>query len=169
MSMIGCFLLVDDERLQRLMNEPEQVHDVCDDAYDAGDGVFADVDKAWHCIHYLLTGSADAGDSPLNFVMSGGAPVGVEDVGYGPARAFRAVELAEIATALASIDHAKLADRFDPQQMDRLEIYPDAGRWSEVDPRSQESFGYYSGAFDSIKSLVEHGVRSGAGLLVWLS
>jgi len=169
MSMIGNFLLVGDQRLHQLISDPEQVHDVCDEGYEAGEDVFVDVDKAWHCLHFLLTGTADGGDPPLNFVLTGGREVGTEDVGYGPARAFTSQEVAQIAKALEPIDRSWLAARFDAERMDRLEIYPDSGHWSEVEPSSEDSFGYYLAGFDSIKSLVRHGAASGLGMLAWLS
>ena len=169
MSMIGNFLLADDQRLHQVLTDPVQVHDLCDEGYEADAQVFVDVDKAWHCLHFLLTGTADGGDPPLDFVLTGGREVGDEDVGYGPARAFLSQELAEIAKALEPIDRGWLAQKFDAKQMDRLEIYPDAGHWSEVDPGSEDSLGYYLTGFESIKSLVRRGASSGLGMLVWLS
>ena len=53
-----------------------------------GEGIETDLDKAWHGIHYLLTGTAWAGAEPLNFIVCGGTEVGDIDVGYGPARVF---------------------------------------------------------------------------------
>ena len=53
--------------------------------------------------------------------------------------------------------------------MDELEIYPDAGRWSEVNPTSEEEFGYYLGGFDHVKALLERAQAQGLGLLAWLS
>jgi hypothetical protein len=46
MSMIGNFLLVGDQRLHQLLADPAQVHDLCDEGYEAGEDVFVDVDKA---------------------------------------------------------------------------------------------------------------------------
>lgn len=169
MSMIGNFLLASDERLRQLLDEPELVHDVCDEGYGAGQDTFVDVDKAWHCLHFLLTGTADGGEPPLNFILTGGEAVGDEDVGYGPARVLLAAEVAKIAKALESIDVRWLAARFDAAAMDRLEIYPEGGRWSDVDPGSEESFGYYLAGFESIKALVRRGQSEGLGMLVWLS
>jgi hypothetical protein len=40
-----------------------------------------DVDKAWHGIHYLLTGTAWEGDPPLDFIVKGGSQVGDVDDG----------------------------------------------------------------------------------------
>src|SRR5687767_14577361 len=55
-------------------------------ALGAGEGLVTDLDKAWHGIHYLLTGTAAEGGKPLDFLVSGGREVGNVDIGYGPAR-----------------------------------------------------------------------------------
>jgi hypothetical protein len=169
MSMIGNFFLLSDQRLAELLADPKQVYEVCDEGYDSGSDLFVDVDKAWHCIHFLLTGTADGGEPPLNFVVVGGREVGDEDVGYGPARVFMSDDVAEIADAVGPIDHEALVRRFDPELMDRLGVYPDAGRWTKIDARAEDSFGYYSGAFEAIKSLVQRGAAVRSGMLVWLS
>lgn len=169
MSMIGNFLLLPDQRLRALQAEPEAVFAACEQGEQAGDATFVDVDKAWHCLHFLLTKTAEGGTAPLDFIMGGGHEVGSEDIGYGPARAFLSSEVARIAAALQPFDHAALAARFDAKLMDRLEIYPDAGRWSDYDPRSAESFGYFLEAFDRLRALVEAGRDRRLGMLVWLS
>lgn len=52
--------------------------------------------------------------------------------------------------------------------MDRLDIYPFAGRWSEVGPKSGE-FDYFLDAFDAIRSLVRRGAKARLGMIAWLS
>jgi hypothetical protein len=44
-----------------------------------------EVDKAWHAIHFSLTGDPFEGRIPLNFLVTGGRSIG-EDLGYGPLR-----------------------------------------------------------------------------------
>ncbi len=170
MSMIGTFLLVSDIELRRVLAEPVRVHDLIDAAYHQRRADLVDVDKAWHALHFLLTGTAWEGAPPLNFIAAGGREVGDEDVGYGPARAFASSELKEISAALDQIDRAELARRFDARQMNELEIYPSWGRgWAEVDPTSEESFGYFSGAYEALRELARRGASQGFGLLVWIS
>ena len=89
MSMIGCFRRVPEARLRALLADPESITDFLDEE---GFADF-DIDKAWHGIHYLLTGTAWEGAAPLNFLVAGGRPVGDVDVGYGPARAFSGAEV----------------------------------------------------------------------------
>jgi hypothetical protein len=40
---------------------------------------------------------------------------------------------------------------------------------SEVDPSDEEAFGYFSGAFEELKALINRGVDRGQGMLVWLT
>ncbi len=49
---------------------------------------FLDLDKAWHGLHWLLTGTADDTDTPAGQAILGGTEIG-EDKGYGPSRLLR--------------------------------------------------------------------------------
>lgn len=167
MSMIGHVYLVSEERIDALLAEPSSVYETIDSAYNDPSAGFVDMDKAWHCLHFLLTGTAWEGTPPLDFIAKGGTPVGDEDVGYGPARVFRAAEVAAIAAAIAAIGPKELADRFDLQALDALEIYP--GRWQEVDPRSDYELGYYFGPFEELKRVTERARSEKRGMIVWLS
>src|SRR5688572_14645884 len=89
-----------------------------------GEGKEIDVDKSWHGMHYLLTGSAEGGTPPLDFLLEGGRIVGDEDIGYGPARVFTAAETRSIAAAVAAISDKELRARYDPSAMDAADVYP---------------------------------------------
>jgi hypothetical protein len=87
-------------------------------------GPDGDLEKSWQGIHYLLTGTAWEGDPPLNFLLGGGREVDIE-IGLGPPRVHTAAETRIIASAFAGIDDAELRRRYAPEEMTRLEIYPD--------------------------------------------
>lgn len=167
MSMIGNFLLVKDAEIDDLLRSPEGIHALLEArAHGAGESEdYVDVEKAWHGLHFLLTGTAWEGEAPLNFIVSGGASIGDEDVGYGPARALRSHEVVALADALGKIPAGALVDRYDGQKMDSLEIYPRG--WTQYDPR-REDFGYYTGAYEDIVALVRKGAASKRGLLIWV-
>ncbi|MGN6377329.1 MAG: DUF1877 family protein [Gaiellales bacterium] len=83
------------------------------------------LDKAWHGVHYILTGEVEPTDTPLGQAVLGGADVGEDFSGYGPARLFDPDLTAAIALALADPaleGHARA--RFDRQRMTELQIYP---------------------------------------------
>src|SRR5689334_11060249 len=98
MSMIGNFVRLSEPDLQRLLADPDKVPSFLMDAEEfEGPKRHLDVDKAWHLIHFLLTGSADEGSGPLANAVIGGQLLGNVDVGgYGPAVYLSAAEVAEV-------------------------------------------------------------------------
>jgi hypothetical protein len=115
MSMIGNFRMSSDAEIQSLLAEPETIQSLLyPESGEPAQGVCEmDVDKAWQAIHFLLCGHPWEGEHPLNFVVSGGTPVGDVDVGYGPARVFTSAEVVEIAEALQPITKDHLRAKFD--------------------------------------------------------
>jgi hypothetical protein len=166
MSMVGMFHLVDELTWRRLLADPSIVDALVDEAYEQHGAHSVDVEKAWHALHYLLTGTAWEGTPPLDFIVCGGVELG-EDQGYGPPRGFAPDEVARLAAALEPIGVDTLVARFDGPRMDELEIYP-AGGWADFDPSDPERFGYVSGAFEQLKALLRRGRDEHHALLVWL-
>jgi hypothetical protein len=168
MSLIGHVYLLSEARIDSLLADPNSVYALVDGAYNDPAAGFVDLDKAWHCLHYLLTGSAQGGTPPLDFLLQGGTPVGSEDLGgAGPARVFRTAAVAAIAAALRPIEPAQLLRRFDLKKLEALDVYP--GRWSELNLRSDYELGYYFGPFGELKRLLERATVDGSGMIVWIS
>jgi len=124
-----------------------------------------DLDKAWHGIHFMLTGSAWEGEPPLSFLMRGGDELGDVEVGYGPARGMNAGDVKAVAVALQDIDETFMRARFDPAQMMQLDIYP--GIWDR-DPGEDDSFGYCMEYFAELKAFVARAAGRDAGLIISL-
>jgi hypothetical protein len=82
-----------------------------------------DLDKAWHGIHYLLTGSAVPDESLASKVIWGGADIG-PNLGYGPARLLKPDEVKAIAQLLAATTPDNLRKRYKPKEMTNA-VYPD--------------------------------------------
>ena len=131
-----------------------------------GEVVESDLDKAWHGIHYLLTGTAWEGEPPLNLLVSGGTEVGDIDVGYGPPRVLTSGEVRAAHEALREIDEATLRTRFEPAEMMRLEIYPEI--WDR-NPAEDDTFGYCAGYFATLKSFVSDAAERGSGMVICLT
>jgi hypothetical protein len=123
------------------------------------------LEKTWHGIHFLLTGTAWEGKEPLDFLVRGGNKLLDSDLGYGPARAFGSAEVAEISEVLAAIDVATLARRFDPARMEQLEIYPSG--WLEPGRASDRE--ELAEMFKRLQHFVAQGAAQGLGLVVWLN
>lgn len=125
-----------------------------------------DLDKAWHGIHYLLTGSDWAGESPLNFLVKGGETIGDVDVGYGPARAVLSGELAQIHAALGTVTRDTLRSRFDPARMAELDIYP--AIWKD-EPGADDAFDYCADYFESLKAFIADAAARRLGIVIYTS
>lgn len=80
------------------------------------------MEKSWHSVHYLLTGTAQETDSVLGKTILGGKEIGA-DVGYGPARYLEPSEVQEIAKTLKNVSEKELARRFDLKAMIAANVY----------------------------------------------
>ncbi len=153
-----------------MLANPDSIIDYLGD--DGGDGdpedahADLDVDKAWHGIHFLLTGSAWEGEPPLSFIVRGGREVGDVDVGYGPARVFTSAEVKTIAAALLPLTRDVLERRFDPAAMTRLDIYP--AIWDR--PREEDdTLEYLLESYESLAEFIAGAAREGEGLIVYVN
>ncbi len=128
-----------------------------------GEGIKTDLDKAWHGIHFLLTGSDWEGEPPWCYLVRGGRPVGNIDVGYGPARALSAAEVRNWAAALATLPPAGVRERFNAEALTANDIYPSI--W-DADPEEDDVLGYLEAYYVALQAYVATATEKGMGLLV---
>lgn len=98
-----------------------------------------DLDKAWHGLHYLLTGTAWGDEEPGCYLVLGGEQVGDEEehvISYGPARVLLPEQVASFYQVVAALTPADLSARFNPTEMTELNIYP--GGWNTEAAESEE-------------------------------
>jgi len=125
MGMVGCFTAVPKETLLRLQADEDSIESfLYPDDGDSEPDNYIDLDKGWHGVHYLLTGEAEGGQEPLSLAVFGGEEFGPE-VGYGPARFLAPNQVAIVAAAFESVTVDSLTARFNPQDMEQKQIYPD--------------------------------------------
>ena len=123
MGMITCFASVDSDTIARLKSNPGEVEGfLYPDDGDNEPANYMDLDKSWHCIHFMLTGSAGECAGPLGRAVFGGVAIG-DDCGYGPARIIDPNQVQTIATALASIDEGNFKSRYAPDAMLAANVY----------------------------------------------
>lgn len=152
--------------LRELLINPDGIFDFID--HEVPQNQELDLDKAWHGIHFMLTGSAWEGEEPLAYLLTGGNYIGNEeehDVGYGPARALTDSEVKQFAQALDKITQAEFQARYNSAQMDALEIYPSG--WSQ-EPNPQEMIKWMTRGFVQLKEFVRGAAAESSGLLVYL-
>ena len=125
-----------------------------------------DIDKTWHALHFLFTGSAWGEGFPQGFLATAGKPIGDVDVGYGPARSFSPSEVSQIHDFLQSLVRDDLRGRLIPGQMEKEEIYPSYGTG---DALSDEDWNYIAGGLDEVRTFVAETVRQNKALLVYIN
>jgi hypothetical protein len=147
------------------MESPEEIDGYLNpDDGDSDPPNFLEVDKAWHGIHYLLTGDPEGGSGPLALAVLGGKEVG-DEVGYGPARFVMPEEVKAVATALEGIDEADFRTRFVPKEMAAAEIYPEVIWEREGADALQYLVDYYIALLDFYRAAANRG----DGVIAWLS
>jgi Domain of unknown function (DUF1877) len=132
-----------------------------EDAEAAGDLI--DFDKAWHALHFLLTGSADGTDSPLSLLLGKGEPVG-EDGGYGPPLMVPAAGMRRFHEALAALSDEDLRRRYDPQAMLAADVYLADSLADEED-----GWDYVAQGIPALRRLAERCVQQNSGAIIFIS
>jgi hypothetical protein len=112
------------------------------------DGSYLSLEKSWHGLHYLLTGSPWGGQLPLSFILTGGVEIG-PDLDYGRARLLSADFVRDLDSSLSGLTVDELWKRFDPEQMSKEKIYPEI--WDEPEEELRDEYGWY---FNDLKSFV---------------
>jgi hypothetical protein len=117
-------------RLGDILDDPsiagELVFAEDDELLDGADPEVIDLDKMWHGIHYLLVEGEE--DTVAAQAVLGGQEIG-DDVGFGPVRYLVPGEVEAVAAHLDGTPFELLADRFEPDRMNGLGVYPE--EWDE--------------------------------------
>lgn len=161
--MIFTAVAVSPAELSDLRRHPDRVFEVL--SPEDGEGprppVSVDLDKAWHGLHYLLTGDPWDGDPPLCWAILGGEPIG-DDTGYGPPRYLIPDQVAAIASALDRATHDDLLRRFDPVRMAEEQLYPHG--WGD-----DADAGWLLEAFDALAGFYGQAATASHAVLLCLS
>ena len=126
-----------------------------------GLGELVRVDKAWHGLHFLLTGSAKSTKGDLGQAILGGTEVG-PDLGYGPARWLDVTQVQRIAQALVAFTPNDARTRYDPGALEKAQVYP--GDWG--DP---ENLGWLLDALESVRSFYTGVAARGNAVVLYIT
>ena len=124
------------------------------------------MEKSWHGLHYVLTGTAGEGDEPLGFLLSGGETVrepDEEDETDIPARLLMPEYVRRLNVALTEISSDEFDRRFDTKVLAAEEIYPDI--WGEA---REDLLSEYRMYFESMKRFVLSAAERGEAILVMI-
>ena len=165
MSMIGNVCAVSPSQLQSLIDSPDSIKAfLYPDDGDSEPDNHVDLDKAWHAIHFTLTGSAWEGEEPLKNALFGGVEIG-DDIGYGAARYLIPEQVKSVATALDSITEDDFAQNFDSHALAAAEIYPTI--WDRED--ASESLEFVQPYYSALRSFYRKASNRGDAVLVYLN
>ncbi|HEX5685175.1 MAG TPA: YfbM family protein [Ideonella sp.] len=162
MGMAVCFAAVGPDTLARLRAAPDDIKHYLHPDDGEGPPHETDVDKAWHGIHYLLTGTAREGREPFSWAIMGAEDIG-PDLGMGPARLLTPEQVIRLAAALDSLTTDELSARFDPQAMQDKGIYPE-GIWLRD---RDDALQYLLENFALMADFYREAAARGDGVLLW--
>lgn len=87
------------------------------------DGDEIDIDKAWHIVHFLLTGCVGRADSPLGLIGDDLHPLADIDLGLGRPNIISASEVKSFADNADRLTDNDFLTRFVPEQMPTGDLY----------------------------------------------
>jgi len=143
--------------LGRLLGKKDPVSPKCSVSREPEDET--NLDKAWEAMDYLLSeGKKNEGEA--RFLTKGGTEV-PQEIGYGPPRVFRSVEVKKIDAFLRGVSAESLRAHYAPQAMDREKIYPQI--WARD---GDEGFEYIISFFEPLRRFVSDAARQGVGIVI---
>jgi hypothetical protein len=164
MGMTGNFMAIPAGTLHALISDPAAILNVLyPDEQQARESSHLNVDKAWHGIHYLLTGEAWGGEFPLAAAVLGGQEIG-ENFGYGPTRYLVPEEVKTVAAALDRLPAGELAKRYSPGKLQTAQIYPD-GIWIT---EGEEALGYLLNYYGELVKFYGNAAGCGRAVLQYI-
>ncbi|WP_447637856.1 YfbM family protein [Flavobacterium microcysteis] len=124
-----------------------------------------DIDKSWDGIIFLLTGQslATAEHNLVRILFSGQIIDEEQDLGYGPAHYLTPEDVAELNNEISTITIADLKQKFNPEKMNELEVYPTI--WDEGD----DAFDYVADGFSTLQNVFADATKNGEAIITFLS
>ncbi len=156
MSMILTLNVVTPGEIEALLAAP----DTLDDVLGANPGRKVSLEKSWHGLHFLLTGSASGGTGPEAVLLAGGVPFGF-DLGYGPARLLRPDAVHALSNTLSTISDDQLWGRYDAARMTDEGVYPCI--WDEDEAELRDE---YLGYYHAVKDAVSRASKANDGMVI---
>jgi hypothetical protein len=129
------------------------------------EGDEVDLDKSWHLMHFLLTGSGDGTGGPTSFLIEDWPEVGDVEIGWGKAWAIDAGGVRRFHDALRDLDEDALLARFDTEKMKAEDVYlADAFEGDEA-----EGCNYVLHHLSVLRTFVAEAARRNCGAIGYLT
>lgn len=122
MSMVVYLYRATAAEVTNFAAAPDAVHETIFDQ--SADGRVVDFDKAWHALHFILTGDSGKTDHPLSLLVATDEDlIGTDENGLGGYWQADPARVRAFADALAAISDDELARRYDPAAMVAEYVY----------------------------------------------
>ncbi len=161
MGMICKVFIVTPQTATQLVANPADLNDVLA-SLDSTDHVLS-LEKSWHGLHFVLTGTAWQGSPPLNILAGGGTAIGSEDLDFVPARMLDPSGVSELHAALSAFSQEDFMRNFDPVALSEANVYPTI--WDEPPASLIAEYNLY---LNALKAHVQRAAEAGQALLVFL-
>ena len=165
MGMIGNLLRVTNAELEAYLEDSSLLEDKLYADKINEDEKFADIDKTWDGIIFLLTGqSLDTAQHHLTRILFSGQIIDEDqDLGLGPAHYLTPEEVVELNNEISKITVADLKQNFNPEKMNELEIYPSI--WNEGD----DAFEYLVEGFVSVQNIFASAAKNKEAIITFIN
>ncbi len=163
MSMIANLLRVTKSELEEYLKDSALLEDKIYGEEQDNENL-VDIDKSWEGILFLLTGQnlATAEHNLARVLFSGQLIDEEQDLGYGSAHYLTPEQVAELNSELSVITTADLKQKFSPEKMNELEVYPKI--WEEGN-----AFDYLAEGFQTVQKVFSDATKNGEAIITFLN
>jgi Domain of unknown function (DUF1877) len=127
------------------------------------DSVETDLDKSWHIIHYLLTGTVDKSPDPLGLIADDTDPIADIDLGLGKPNVISAEAVKAFSEAAAALSEEAFLSRCDLQTMPVSKIY----FCKEFGGDSEDLGEYALENFRNLREFADTAANNGEAIVTW--
>lgn len=165
MGMIGNLLRVTNTELEAYLEDSSLLEGKLYADEINEDEKFADIDKTWDGIIFLLTGqSLDTAEHHLTRILFSGQIIDEDqDLGLGPAHYLNSEEVFELNNEISKITIEGLKQNFNPEKMNELDIYPSI--WNEGD----DAFDYLVEGFLSVQHIFAEAAKNKEAMITFIN
>jgi len=122
-----------------------------------------DIHKAWHAIHWVLTGTADGGEEPNCYLLQGGVVLGPPMRDEDNPRLLTPDQVRAFDTVLQPINRvSELRDRFDHEAMVEAGVYS----MNEGEDETEEDLEFTAEFFRILRKFIHQSAQAGQGVII---
>ena len=165
MSMIGNLLRVNKAELEDYLKDSSLLENRIYNESENQENGLANIDKTWDAIIFLLTGESfsKAKDPLVKVLFSGQIIDEQQDLGYGPGHYVTPEQVVDLNNQISKMTIADLKQKFDPEKMTELEIYPTM--WDQGD----DAFDYVAEGFSTLQDVYAEAAKNGEAIITFIS